>query len=83
MIRREIERIRDNAVLGTFDAIDHLCLLLDRHVLVNDTDAALSGHSDRHAVLGNGVHARTHHGNAEADLFSELCGYIHFIRHDC
>ncbi len=50
--------IVDDAVLGALDAIDHLCLLVDGHVSVEDSDAALARHCDGHACFGDGVHRR-------------------------
>ena len=38
-------------------------LCLDRHVFVDNTDAALSCHCNGHSVFCNGIHGSAHHRN--------------------
>ena len=40
------------------DEIDLLGLLLDRHIFMNDADAALARDGDRHTRLGDRIHCR-------------------------
>ena len=82
MIRREEKRIRDDAVLRPLDAIHHLRLFLNGHVLMNNADAALPCHRDSHAVFCYGIHARAHHRNVEPDFLRQVCGNINLIGHD-
>ena len=77
VVRRKVERIDDNAVFGALDHIDKVCLTLDRHILVNDADAALTRDRDRHFRLGDGIHRRCHNRGIEPDLLCELRGNIH------
>ena len=76
----EVERICNNAVFGTLDQIDLLGLMLNAHVLMDNADAALSRNCDRHAVLGNGIHGRAHHGHVEPDLIGEPCSKLNIGR---
>ena len=80
MIRRQIERVCDDAVLGALHHVHLFCLLLNTHVLVNNTDAALSGHSDCHLMLCNRIHACAHHRDIELDFICQLCLDIDHIR---
>ena len=73
----EIERIGDDAVFRTLYQIHLLGLTVDAHVLVDDADAALTGNGDGHAVLGDGVHGRAHHGHVQLYFFGQLGGQIH------
>ena len=50
------DRVGDDAGLGPLDQVDLVGLVLDREVAVQDADAALAGHRDRHPGLGDGVH---------------------------
>ena len=49
VLRGKEERVGDDAVLAALDEIDLLGLLLDRHIFMNDADAALARDRDRHA----------------------------------
>ena len=60
-------RVGDHARLGPLDQVDLLGLLLDRQVAVQDADAALPGHGDRHPGLGHGVHRRGDQRDAQGD----------------
>ena len=80
VIRRQRERIRDDAVLRTFDFVDFFRLLFDRHVLVDDADAALTGHRNRHPALRNRIHAGAHKGNIELDFLGEIRIQVYLIR---
>ena len=77
VLGREGEGIGDDAVFGALDHVHLLGLLVDGHVLVDDADAALSGHGDGHAVLGDGIHGGADDRDVELDLVGELRGEIH------
>ena len=48
--------VDDHAALGALDFVDFAGLLLDGEVAMDDAEAALLGHGDGHARLGDGVH---------------------------
>ena len=79
VLRREKERIRNNAVFRTFYPVNLLSLLLNRHILMDYADAALPRHSNRHAVLRHRIHTRTHQRDIQLNLFGQICGQIHLI----
>ena len=49
VLRGKEKRVGDDAVLAALDEIDLFRLLLDRHVFMDDADAALARDGDRHA----------------------------------
>ena len=55
-VGRERDRVDDHAALGPLDSIHLERLLLDRQVLVDDAEAAVLRHGDRHLGLGDRVH---------------------------
>ncbi len=57
-VTTEGDRVDDHPRLGALHLADHLSLLLDRHLLVDDADAAVARHRDRHRRLGDRVHGR-------------------------
>ncbi len=61
------DRVDDHAGLGTLDLVDLAGLGLDGEVAVHDAEAALLGHGDGHAGLGDGVHGRRHQRGGEGD----------------
>jgi hypothetical protein len=56
VVGRNGDRIDDTPLSNFLTIRTFAGLLLDRHVLVDDADAALLGHRDRQARLGDGVH---------------------------
>ncbi len=56
VVRPERDRVDDHAALRPLHPIHFRCLFLDRQVLVDDAEAAVLGHGDRQARLGDGVH---------------------------
>ena len=65
LVRGDGDRILDEAVNVTFDAGDFLHLLAGRHIIVDEAEAAVERHGDRHARLGDGVHVGRDHGNLQ------------------
>ena len=49
VLRGEEERVGDDAVFAALDEVDLFGLLLDRHIFVDNADAALARNGDRHA----------------------------------
>ena len=54
-----------------------LRLLADRHVLVDDADAALPGDGDGHAILGDGIHSGTDKRDIQPDFLCQIGVQIH------
>jgi hypothetical protein len=59
--------VDDHAGLGALDLVDLAGLLLDGEVAVDDAEAALLGHGDGQARLGDGVHGGGHERGGEGD----------------
>ena len=54
----------------------------ERHVLVDDADAAFLRHRDREARLGDGVHRGRHDRHVEADGAGEVRGQVDVARQE-
>ena len=65
-------RIVDHAVLGTLYDGYLTRLVFDRHVLVNNTDAAFACDGNSHSRLRYGVHGCCDKGHIQADVTREL-----------
>ena len=57
-VRRYCYRVEYHSVLGSLHTAYLVCLNLYRHVLVDDSYAALARNGNRHPVICNGVHGR-------------------------
>ena len=66
-IRRDRDRITDDAAFEFFDRADLARLLLDRHVLVHDPDPAFLCHRNGQARFGHRVHGGRHQWNVQRD----------------
>ena len=75
--RSQPEGVGDDAVLAALDHIHLLRLLADRHVLVDDADAALPGDGDGHAILGDGIHSGTDKRDIQPDFLCQVGVQIH------
>ena len=64
--------VDDHAAFGALDLVDFAGLLLDGEVAVDDAEAALLGHGDGEAGLGDGVHGGGHEGDGEGDFLGQL-----------
>ena len=71
-IRMDGYRIIDHSVLGSLDTTHLVHLLLDGHILVNDTDTAGTSHSDREFSLCYSVHCGRNDWSLESDVSCEL-----------
>src|SRR5262249_42926879 len=71
-----------DAVFTALDLVDLGRLPQQRHVLVDDADAAFLGQSDGQFALGYGVHRRRHNRNVNPDVSGKLCADINFTRYD-
>ena len=56
LLGRDGDGVDDHAGFGALDLVDLAGLLLDGEVAMDDADAALLGHGDGQARLGDGVH---------------------------
>ena len=65
------DRVDHHPGLEFLDLADLVGLLLDRHVAVDDADAAGLGHRDRQRAFGHRVHRRRDQRDAELDLAGE------------
>ena len=63
--------VDDHAAFGALDLVDFPGLLLDGEVAVDDAEAALLGHGDGHAGLGDGVHGSGEERGVEGDVAGE------------
>ena len=64
------------------DLVDLLGLPLDRHVLVDDAQAALLGQGDGHLALGDRVHRRAEQGDVQPDALGEPRPHVALGGHD-
>jgi hypothetical protein len=67
-LRSHRDRVDDHSGFELLDLLDLARLLLDAEILVQDADAAMLRHGDRHGRLGNRVHGGGDQGDAELDL---------------
>ena len=80
LLCRNSDRVGNQSVLRTLHAAHLSRLRLDRHVLVNHTDTAFAGDSNRHRRLRHGVHRCRHHGDVQANVTGELTAEVHLTR---
>ena len=71
-VGRRRHRIRDHARLAALDPVDHVGLVGDREVSMQDADAALTRHRDGHAGLGDRVHRGRQQRRRDPDAAGEL-----------
>ena len=76
------DRVGDHAGLGALDEVDLVGLVLDRQVAVQDADAAVPGHRDRHPGLGDGVHGGRDERHLDRDLAGEPGRGVDLARDD-
>ena len=76
-VGREMERVRNDAVLAPLDLIYLQRLFLDRHILVYNADTAFSRHCDSKLAFRNGVHRRAYKGDVEINPFAKRSAQIH------
>ena len=81
-IRCRRDGVRDHAGFAALDLVDERRLVLDREVAVQDAEAALSRHRDRHATLGHGVHCGRDERCRDPDAAGQAGGRVRFARDD-
>src|SRR6185312_8161079 len=80
--RPDRDRIADHASLELLHEAHFGGLLLDRHVLVDDADAAGLRHGDGEPCFGNRVHRGRDDRNVQTDVARELRGQADIARQD-
>ena len=63
--------IVDHTVLGTLHDSHLPSLLLDSHILMNNTNTALACNGNSHLRLGDSVHSRSDEGHVQRDVTRE------------
>ena len=79
---RDGDGILDQAVDVAFDARDLMYLVLRRHVAVDQPEAAVERHGDRHARLGDRVHVGRDDRNLQTHRLRELRGKVGVLGQD-
>ena len=74
------DRIVDHSVLGSLHTTHLVHLLLDGHVLVDDTDTAGTSHRDRELSFSHSVHCSRNDRSLESDISGELARHIYSSR---
>jgi len=54
-------------------------LIGDGHILVDDTQAAFTGHGDGHAGVGDGIHRSGHQRDVQLDHGGQLDGHVNVL----
>jgi hypothetical protein len=69
-------RIEDHPALGALHLTNLLGLQLDLHVLVNESQSSLQGHTYSQVCLGDGIHGSGYNWNIELDIRGQkpFCG---------
>ena len=78
--RRQGDRVGDHPRLRPLDLLHLGGLIGDRHVAVDHADAAVAGHGDGHASLGDLVHRCRHQGHGEFDVAGEQGAGVDGVR---
>ena len=71
LVRRDGDRFLDQAMNVVFDAAHLGQLLVLRHVVMDEAEAAVGRHGNGHARLGHGVHVGRNDRNVEMQVFRE------------
>ncbi len=77
-LRFDSHWVDDHAAFAALHAIDFFGLFFDRHVAVNDADAALLRERNRHMRLRHGVHSGADEGNFQLNPRSDASGRVGF-----
>ena len=81
-VRRDGDRIAQQARLVALDSRHLGRLLLGREILVNDADAALLRDGDGQARFGHGVHRGGHQRHVQLDVAGQACREAGVARQD-
>ena len=72
--------IVNHSILGTLYNGHLACLLLNRHVLVDNTDTSLTSYGYGHRRLGNSIHSGCYEWNVQLDITRELGFQLYLFR---
>ena len=61
----------NHTILCPLDNSHLTCLVLNSHVLMNNTNSSLTGNGNSHLTLGHRVHGSSHKGNVQLNMTSE------------
>src|SRR5580704_14297908 len=75
-IRRNGDGVDDHTGFGALDTIDFFRLAVERHIAMNDADAALPGDADGEARFRDGVHGGGSERNVEGEFTGEIRGGV-------
>ena len=81
-LRCDGHRIDDHAAFIAFDLADHVRLLLDRHIAVEDAQTAGLGHGDRQPAFGDRVHGGRGQRDVQPDVAGQLRRDVRVCGHD-
>ena len=79
VVRREEKRVDDDAVFRALDPVHLVRLFFDRHVLVDDANAAFAGNGNRHLRLCDRIHGRGHQRRVQVNGLGQLGGDVHLL----
>ena len=79
VVRRQKDRVDNDAVFRPLHFVDFVGLTLDRHVLVNDAQTAFTRHRDRHAGLRHRIHAGTDDGDIQTNIACQECRNVDIL----
>ncbi len=75
-------RVHDHTALGALHLLDFGLLLLDRHVFVDNPDAAFLGKGNCHRRFGDRIHCCTDNRYVQFDISGEFCCNTTFVGQD-
>ena len=81
-VRADRHGVGDHAGLGALDEVDLVGLVLDGEVAVQHAEAALAGHRDGHARLGDGVHRGRQQRDRDVQIAGQPGAGVDVGRHD-
>ena len=74
------DRIIDHTVLGTFHDSHLTGLVVDRHILVDNTNTTLTGNGNSHLRLRYCVHSSSNERYVQLDVTGETCFQLNHLR---
>lgn len=80
MFRGKANGVRNESVLIFFYHSHLLCLLLDAHIAMDDSNATLECHVDGHVVLSDSVHGRADERGLQLDVTGNIGRQINIVR---
>ena len=71
-VGRKKKRVDNYTVLRALHLIYLLCLALDRHIFVDDANAAFARNRNRHTGLCDSIHRSGHQRGVQGDILGEF-----------